>query len=181
MGTGKTPRARSAVLFSGRLRARVEAAVAGGGPATFEGCPLCQFTQPLDRLIFFSGTAAVLLQGAGMTDQPQPSPRWWHRYLRFGVAPTDRAGARDWRRTRLDRPKHRDQSAAVKAIKAAGGDISYDWEWKDGHFLPDGGAVVAQVAFEADRRRILHLGGSRRHFSEVHRQRIGSRRPSQEG
>jgi len=32
----------------------------------------------------------------------------------------------------------RDQFAAVKAIKAAGGNVSYEWEWKDGRSIPDG-------------------------------------------
>ena len=32
----------------------------------------------------------------------------------------------------------RDQFAAVKAIEAAGGNVSYAWEWKDGRSIPDG-------------------------------------------
>jgi hypothetical protein len=32
----------------------------------------------------------------------------------------------------------RDQFAAVKAIEAAGGNVSYRWEWKDGRSVPDG-------------------------------------------
>jgi internalin A len=32
----------------------------------------------------------------------------------------------------------RDQLAAVKVIKAVGGNVSYDWEWKNGRSIPDG-------------------------------------------
>jgi hypothetical protein len=70
-----------------------------------------------------------------MTDQPQPDSRWWRRYLRFSV----RAlivlvlvvgGGLGWTVRSA-----RDQFAAVKAIEAAGCNVSYQWEWKDGRSI----------------------------------------------
>lgn len=73
-----------------------------------------------------------------MTDEPQPKLRWWQRYLRISmrgliVLVLVIGGGMGW----IVRSA-RDQLAAVKAIQAAGGNISYQWEWKDGHSLPDG-------------------------------------------
>jgi len=73
-----------------------------------------------------------------MTDQPQPNSRWWHRYLRFSmrgliVLVLVIGGGLGW----IVRSA-RDQFAAVKAIQAAGGNVSYEWEWKDGRPIRNG-------------------------------------------
>ena len=73
-----------------------------------------------------------------MTDQPHHTSRWWHRSLRFSVrglivlVPLT-GGGLGW----IVRSA-RDQVAAVKAIEAAGGNVGYQWEWKDGRSVPDG-------------------------------------------
>ena len=73
-----------------------------------------------------------------MTDQPQTNTRWWHRYLRFSmrgliVLVLVIGGGLGWTVRSA-----RDQFAAVKAIEEARGNVSYQWEWKDGRSIPDG-------------------------------------------
>ncbi len=80
----------------------------------------------------------VLSQDAGMTDQPQRKSGWWRRYLRLStrgliVLVLLVGGGLGWYIRSA-----RDQFAAVKAIEAAGGNVSYGWEWKDGRSIPDG-------------------------------------------
>jgi hypothetical protein len=73
-----------------------------------------------------------------MTDQPQTTARWWRRCLRFStrtliVLVLITGGGMGWTIRNA-----RDQFAAVKAIQASGGNVSYEWEWKNGVSVPDG-------------------------------------------
>jgi len=111
-----------------------------------------------------------------MTDQPQSYSRWWHRYLRFSmrgliVLVLVTGGGLGW----FVRSA-RDQYAAVKAIEAARGNVSYQWEWKNGRYIPDGApwwpkwlsdrigieylasVTCVQFFFNCTDKELVHLG-----------------------
>ena len=73
-----------------------------------------------------------------MTDQAKPVSRPWRRFLRLQPAGDGCSGAGDRSWAWLGRPPSPRSRDAVAAIQAAGGEVQYEWEWKDGATVKGG-------------------------------------------
>ena len=77
-------------------------------------------------------------QEAAMNDQPNPACRPWHRFVRFSVRGLIVLVLAVGVLLGWTVRSARIQREAVAAIKNAGGNVTYDWEWNNGKSIPAG-------------------------------------------